>query len=180
MSPALCNDENHGKATDKCHLTSCPVDLNGAYEFPHLIVPVHKYHRDLPMGNKLNGTIDEWTCTTYNFDIHPDDTGKTCSLIFLLPKHEDLETSSYKFEGEGYLHFNKLSNPVNEKTTFNNKGAWTRVSTTAIEEDTKISAWSGPCEAGKKVGYEVCGEGIDLEYFQDYNPSPIGLYMRVC
>jgi hypothetical protein len=180
MSPALCNDENHGKATDKYLLTSCPVDLNGAYEFPHLIVPVHKYHRNLPMGNKLNGTIDQWTCTTYNLDIHPDDTGKTCSLIFLLPKHEDLETSSYKFEGEGYLHFNKLSNPVNEKTTFNNKGAWTRVSTTAIEEDTKISAWSGPCEAGKKVGYEVCGEGIDLEYFQDYNPSPIGLYMRVC
>jgi hypothetical protein len=181
--PSPCDDKGHGKGKgkDECgHYTSCPVDLNGAYEFPHLIVPIQKDHGDVAVGNSLNGTIDSNTCTTYNFDVHPDHGGKTCSLIFLLPHHKDLDTSAYSFKGEGYLEFSKLSKPVTEKTTFNNKGVHEYLSAQAIEEGTSMLAWSGACEAGKKVGYEVCGEGVELEYFQDWNPSPIGLYMRTC
>jgi hypothetical protein len=40
---------------------------------------------------------------------------------------------------------------------------------------------SGDCAAGQTVSYEICGNGdFSLDHFQDYNPSPIGLYVRQC
>ncbi len=36
------------------------------------------------------------------------------------------------------------------------------------------------CPAGHAVSYEISsGSGSSLSYFQDYNPSPIGLYISL-
>lgn len=181
LPPSECHHKGDGKGKGQCGKpASCPVDLNGEYEFPHLIVPLDKYNRDTPGGNRFNGTITPQVCSAFNFDIHPDSAGKTCSLIFLLPLQQDLETSAYDFSGDGSLTFNRLLKPVERGTTWNNKGAWQHLSTKPVWPGSSTLAWTGPCKAGKKIAIEVCSKGIELEYFQDWNPSPIGLYVRQC
>ena len=40
---------------------------------------------------------------------------------------------------------------------------------------------SEACAVGQRIGYEISATGtLDLEYFQDYNPAPIGLYITAC
>ena len=76
-----------------------------------------------------------------------------------------------------------LDKPADQSTTYNNapgiSGEVGAVSSVAPGNSYTIS--SGPCAAGQRVGYEVSATGsLALDYFQDFNPSPIGLYITVC
>jgi hypothetical protein len=157
------------------------LDLSGKWEFPHLIVPVSQSRPNEPFGNKLNGYFRPDVCTIFNFDVHPDYAGETCSVIFLLPKKKDLKTSDYTYTGEGNLVFLKLDEPATVKTTWANKPEGEKLGKKHITPGSKTQVWSGPCEAGKRVAFAVCADGdLEIEYFQDFNPAPIGLYMPVC
>jgi hypothetical protein len=51
----------------------------------------------------------------------------------------------------------------------------------AVAPGNSYTVASGACAAGQRVSYELCATGdYALNYFQDYNPSPIGLYIREC
>ncbi|KAM0278837.1 hypothetical protein ACHAQH_004913 [Verticillium albo-atrum] len=161
---------------------SCPTDLSGAYEYPHLIIPVDSSNPDKAAGTSYNGQIDSKTSSIFNFDIPGDYKGKTCSLVFLFPKKEDLETSDWKMSGSGEVDFCKLDGVADEKTTANNApGVEKDLKTVKVEAGNGYSIATFDCPAGEAVSYEMKAKAdTSLWFFEDYNPSPLGLYITVC
>lgn len=104
--------------------------------------------------------------STFTFPIPSSWSDKTCSLVFTWPTKDKLQTSDYWVSGEGSLVFSKDGQPLGEVKP-------------AVPG--KYVLWSGKCDAGMEVKYK--GEskgGVDLRYFQDYNPEPIGLWVVAC
>ncbi|OQD81038.1 hypothetical protein PENANT_c030G04659 [Penicillium antarcticum] len=162
---------------------NCPTTLSsGNFEFPHLIVPVDSKSPDTASGTQFNGTVTSSISSIFNFDIPQSDSGKTCSLVFLFPELKDLETSSYSFSGDGKIDFAKLIKPADTKTTFNNAPSVEHdLGDITISPGNSYVVSTFSCPAGEAVAYEMKNAGsTDLNYFQDYNPSPLGLYITVC
>jgi len=163
--------------------SSCPASLSGTYEFPHLIVPVDKALPNTARGTSYNGTISSTVSSIFNFDIPSSTSGKTCTLVFLLPTQSELTTSAFGLTGSGGFDVAELSSPATEKTTYNTvpsvaKGLGGPSSVTPGNE---YVIASGSCAAGSRVGYEVSATGsLSLDYFQDSNPASIGFYITVC
>lgn len=160
---------------------TCPANLSGSYQYPHLIVPVSKSNKDKAYGTSYNGKIDSDVSTIFNFDIPSSYTG-TCSLVFLFPKQDQLETSSFTFSGDGKFDFAQLSKVATQSTTYGNQGSVKTdygVQTATPGSAVVVSTFA--CPAGQAVSYEISSaSGSNLEFFQDYNPSPIGLYITTC
>ena len=162
---------------------ACPTTLSGQYEYPHLIVPIDSAHPSTASGTSYNGSLSSTVSSIFNFDIPPSDEGKTCSLVFLLPEKSQLQTSSYSFNGAGGIDVSGLSAPATEGTSYSSCPSTSEEvgSVSSVKPGSSYVLSSGPCAAGKRVGYKVSATGgLELEYFQDYNPSPIGLYITVC
>ncbi|KAF3052451.1 hypothetical protein E8E11_009127 [Didymella keratinophila] len=160
----------------------CPTDLNGNYQYPHLIVPVDSQQPNQAYGTQYNGKVNSHTCSIFNFDIPSSYSGKTCSVVFLFPEQKDLETSSFTVSGSGKVDFTQLQSPANQQTTYANQpGKKSDLASMSVAPGNSYAVTSGACAAGQTVSYEICSEGdFSLEYFQDYNPSPLGLYVRAC
>ncbi|OAA73427.1 Ubiquitin 3 binding protein But2 [Cordyceps fumosorosea ARSEF 2679] len=161
---------------------TCPTNLNGPYEFPHLIIPVSKSSPDTAAGTSYFGVVNGDTSSIFNFDIPAGDQGKKCSLVFLFPKQADLETSSFTFSGDGKLDFTQLKAAATEGTTYNNQpGKAADLGQVTVAPGNSYSIATFDCPAGQRVAYEISAAGnTDFKYFQDYNPSPIGLYITKC
>jgi hypothetical protein len=161
---------------------TCPANLNGGYQYPHLIVPVNSASPNQAYGTSYNGKVDKSTCSIFNFDIPASYSGKKCSVILLFPQQKDLQTSSYTTSGSGSCSFSQLSSPATQSTSWSNapskKGD---LGSMSIAPGNSYTIASGDCAAGQTVSYEMCSSGdYSLDYFQDYNPSPIGMYVRSC
>jgi hypothetical protein len=172
---------------------TCSYDLAGRnFEFPHWIQQTSNGDHDKPdyvfgFGNpSLNGTvIGKYESSIFNFDIPAKDAGKTCTLRFLFPMQSQLETSAFEFK-EPYdvpagLVFSQLAKPANEYTMHSDM-------TSAVGDAYEINIRPGNaykvtdflCPAGKMMAWRMDGvETTLLNYFQDYNPCPIGLYITV-
>ncbi|KAL8931129.1 MAG: hypothetical protein Q9208_000233 [Pyrenodesmia sp. 3 TL-2023] len=162
---------------------SCPASLDGDFEFPHLIVPVDKNQPDTALNTGFNGIASSTVSSIFNFDIRPSYAGRTCSLVFLFPTRESLQTSNYTLSGSGGLDIARLVSPSTAETTFNNQPAVnvTVGSIPNLQAGNSYTIGSGGCFAGARVAYKVSATGsLDLDYFQDFNPAPIGLYITVC
>ncbi|KXG50308.1 uncharacterized protein PGRI_062750 [Penicillium griseofulvum] len=162
---------------------SCPTTLTtGSYEYPHLIIPVDSSSPDTAAGTSYNGTVSSTISSAFNFDIPSSDSGKTCSLVFLFPELQDLETSSYSFNGDGKIDFAKLSSAVDESTTFNNMPSVSQdLGDITVSPGNSYVVSTFACPAGETVAYEMKSSGsTDLNFFEDYNPSPLGLYITTC
>ncbi|KAG8623862.1 hypothetical protein KVT40_008838 [Elsinoe batatas] len=163
--------------------SSCPADLNGPFEFPHLIVPISSSSPDTAQGTQYFGTVNDDTSTLYNFDIPPSLEGQTCTVVFLFPRPDELVWSSYDFNNQGGLAISQLDSPAGTGTNFNNVPSGTSAgSVDAVQPGSSYVVSSGPCPAGQTIGYRVDATGgLALDYFQDFNPSgPIGLFLRAC
>ncbi|KIE03889.1 GPI anchored cell wall protein, partial [Metarhizium majus ARSEF 297] len=161
---------------------SCPANLNGVYEFPHLIVSVDKSNPDKAAGTSFFGEVTSSISSIFNFDIPAADAGKTCTLVFLFPRQDELTTSSFTFSGDGKIDFSLLNSPATQGTTWNNQpGKKTDYGITTVAPGNSYTIASFPCPAGQAIGFEMsdCGN-TNFRYFQDYNPSPIGLYITKC
>lgn len=108
--------------------------------------------------------------------------GHTCSLEFLFPTQAELETSSFTFSGTGAISFEQLASPATQSTSYSNAPAVSKqLGSFTVTPGTSTIIASGPCAAGQTVSYELVAQGnTALNYFQDYNPSPIGLYVVEC
>ncbi|PMB64244.1 putative but2-like protein C27D7.11c [Beauveria bassiana] len=161
---------------------TCPTDLSGAYEFPHLIIPVDKSKPDTAPGTSYFGVVNHDVSSIFDFDIPAADKGRKCSLVFLFPEQKDLETSSFTFSGDGKLDFSKLKAAATEGTTYNNQpGKEADLGQFTVAPGHSYNIATFDCPAGQSVAYEISAAGnTDLKYFQDYNPSPIGLYITKC
>ena len=160
---------------------SCPADLSGEYQYPHLIVPVSQQSPDKAYGTSYNGTLSPDISSIFNFDIPKSYTG-TCSLVFLFPEQSQLETSSFSFSGDGVVDFKQLDTIASIKTTYSSVGGVKTDfgdKTVHPGSSTVVSTFS--CPAGETVSYELSSvSGTSLNYFQDWNPSPIGLFITTC
>ncbi|MCJ1338889.1 hypothetical protein MMC09_004178 [Bachmanniomyces sp. S44760] len=162
----------------------CSTGLNGQYEFPHLIIPVSNTQPSTAFGTSYNGIIDASTSSIFNFDIPSSDVGKTCTLVFLFPEQSQLSTSAFSFSGSGGLNVSLLESPATEQTTYDTVSSVKDTFVNGpgdIQPGNEYVIASGNCPAGERVGYEVSATGsLALKYFQDSNPSPIGLYIVIC
>ncbi|KAH8690284.1 ubiquitin 3 binding protein But2 C-terminal domain-containing protein [Talaromyces proteolyticus] len=163
--------------------TACPTTLSsGGFEFPHLIVPINSASPNTATGSQLNGEISTTVSSIFNFDIPGSDSGKSCSLIFLLPEQSQLQTSSFTFSGDGKVDISELSSPATESTTFNNAPSVEHdFGEITIAPGNSYHIASFTCPAGERIGFEIENAGsTNLTFFQDFNPSPIGLYITTC
>jgi hypothetical protein len=100
----------------------------------------------------------------------------------LFPKKEDLETSSYSFSGDGKIDFAMLESAATSQTSFSNAPKVKQdygVTTVSPGNSYLISTFQ--CPAGQAVGFEMKNAGsTNLNFFEDYNPAPLGLYITVC
>ncbi|KOS23313.1 hypothetical protein ESCO_006639 [Escovopsis weberi] len=172
--------------------SSCPVDLDGPFEFPHLIVSVDKARPERARGTSFFGVVSPTTSSLFNFDIPPGDEHRTCTLVFLLPRREDLETASYELEGAGRLRFSWLKRPTEEGTTWATRPGKRRdLGTITVSPGHGYEVATFPCPAGERIAFGMEGDvdgdgdgdeatGTRLEFFEDWNPAPLGLYIRKC
>lgn len=163
--------------------SSCPASLSGTFEYPHLIVPVDKANPDQAGGISYNGTISSTISSIFNFDIPNIDSGKTCTLVFFLPQQTQLTTSAFSLSGSGGFDVAQLSSPATEQTSYNTvpSVASDLGGPSTVSPGNEYIIASGSCPAGSRIGYEVTATGsLDLNYFQNYSPSPIGFYITVC
>lgn len=169
---------------------SCPPNFQSkdvTFQWPHLLVPITSTNPTNSAGTSYFVTITPTTSTLINFDIPPSYAGKTCSLIFLFPAQSQLQTSSFKFSGDGLLSFSNLEGPAAIGASWNSRPATktvfanVKVAPGAVEGGYVLASF--PCPAGQALGFEVGvaeGGNTDLSFFQDYNPSQIGVYIFPC
>ena len=155
---------------------------SGNYQYPHLIIPISSNTPTTASGTSYFGTISSKTSTIFNFDILSTYSGSTCSLIFLLPLPSQLETSSYTFSGSGGVTFEQLSAAASEATSWDNAPSVEKeLGEFVLTEGSSTLVESFECPAGETVTFEMSAVGDTyLYYFQDWNPSPFGLYITVC
>lgn len=162
---------------------ACPASLSGQFEYPHLIVPVNKDKPTTAYGTSYNGTVSPSISSIFNFDVPASYADKTCSLVFFLPTQDKLTTSAFSLSGSGGIDVTRLSSPATEQTTYDTVSGPAKDfgGPSSVTPGNEYVVGSGPCQAGKRVGYLVTATGsLSLNYFQDYNPSPIGLFVTVC
>jgi len=160
---------------------ACPTNLNGEYQYPHLIVPVNRDEPHKAYGTQYNGKITSSISTIFNFDI-PGSYNGQCSLVFLFPEQKDLETSSFTFNGDGQIAFSKLKNVATQQTTFESIGEVEKdLGVQHLTPGSKAVVATFACPSGQRISFKASAVGnTDFEYFQDYNPSPIGAYITTC
>ncbi|KAI9664356.1 MAG: hypothetical protein M1831_002289 [Alyxoria varia] len=161
--------------------SGCPADLpKGEYLAPRLIQAVSSESPHKSYGTSYNGTVDatKGIASIFTFDIPEDYHGK---LEFLFPELDQLETSSFAESGSGHVTFTELEKPVLEEgVTFESlseaKGEGVSKD---LEPGNAYPIGEGrDYEGFTAVSYEVSAGGdYALDYFQDYNPCPIGLYI---
>jgi len=155
---------------------------SGNYQYPHLIIPISSSTPSTAAGTSYFGTISSNTSTIFNFDIPTSYAGSTCNLIFLLPLQSQLETASYTFSGSGGVEFEQLSSAATQSTTWDNAPSVEKdLGEFTLSEGSSTLIESFACPAGQTVAFEMSAVGDTyLYYFQDWNPSPLGLYITVC
>ncbi|KAF2088791.1 hypothetical protein K490DRAFT_72501 [Saccharata proteae CBS 121410] len=165
--------------------SSCPAELTGNWEYPHLIIPIDSTQPETALGSSYNGLINPTVSSIFNFDIPSIDARRrgthTCSLIFMFPEQTQLVTSSFSLTGPGTVDFALLQDPASEETTWDSAPAvGTDYGSTTVQPGSSYTVATFPCPAGQRVGVEMnSGNGTVLEWFQDWNECPIGLYVTV-
>ncbi|KAI9839267.1 MAG: hypothetical protein M1819_003261 [Sarea resinae] len=174
-------------ATGTAHPTTCPTSLSGAYQFPHLIIPVSSSAPNTAAGTSFNGTITPTVSSIFNFDFPASVANLTCSLIFLFPTQAQLSTSSFTFSGgssagSGAIDFARLVSPATNATDAANAPAvLTDFGATTVSPGNAYSISNFACPAGETVAFELSSvNGTSLVFMEDFNPSPIGLFVTEC
>lgn len=163
--------------------SNCGTTLNsGSFEFPHLIIPINSASPNTASGTSFNGEVTSTISSIFNFDIPQSDSGKTCSLVFLFPEQSQLQTSSFTFSGDGKVDVSQLSSPASSSTTFNNAPSVSKdLGDITLSPGNSFVISTFSCPAGQTVAFEMKNAGsTNLEFFEDFNPSPIGLFITVC
>ncbi|KAL9127546.1 MAG: hypothetical protein Q9175_007709 [Cornicularia normoerica] len=163
--------------------SGCPASLSGTHEFPHLIVHVDKNSPTTAGGTSYNGTFSSTISSIFNFDIPESDSGKTCSLVFLLPTQGELATSAFSLSGNGGFDVALLKSPATEQTSYSTIPAVESDlgGPTSVTPGNEYVIASSSCATGQTVSYEVSATGsLTLDYFQDSSAAAIGFYITVC
>jgi hypothetical protein len=171
---------------------SCPTDISsGEYRFPLLILPISPEAPDYAYGNSYVAYVSPDNTTVFNFDIPEEEpyTG-TCALLFLFPYDSQLGIENLPFyfsgleeeEGEnGGLDFALLSGVAGPELTYQTTPSVdTDYGKTKVVPGNSYTIATFPCKSGE-TSYSVSSVGnVELDFFQDSEPDPIGLYIVPC
>jgi len=162
--------------------SACQTSLSGAYQTPHLIVPISSDKPDVAHGTSYFGEINSTTSSIFNFDVPSEYAGKQCSIVFLFPQKKDLTTADYTFSGSGSLGCSELSSAASQKTSWSNAPSVSKdLGDVSIQPGNSYVVATGDCKAGTTQSIELSSKGgLSLSFFEDYNPSPLGLFMTSC
>lgn len=169
--------------------SACPYYLpEGSYEFPHLIVPINK--SDIAIGHSYFADVSPGDCATiFNFDIPSSRANQQCSVYFTFPRHDQLVTSDFKWngnntgtEGPGTLAFVQYAynTGATDATTGNTQpplGPDAPITYSKIQPGNAYKAWTGSCGTGGVMSWKLSSPDSYLYYFQDWNPCAIGLWI---
>ncbi|KAI0409236.1 ubiquitin 3 binding protein But2 C-terminal domain-containing protein [Xylaria palmicola] len=163
---------------------SCPGELTGAWEFPHLIIPVDSADAGRAPGTSYFGEVTSTVSSAFSFDVPSGDAGKTCDLVFYFPRQDQLETSSFTFAGSGAVAVARLEGPVSRDTSYASLPAAAETyPQLTVAPGHAYAVASFPCPAGQSVAFRLSAapgdDSTSLRYFQDYNPCPIGMFINV-
>ncbi|THW86717.1 hypothetical protein D6D18_07475 [Aureobasidium pullulans] len=160
---------------------NCPRDLPNmdSYLKPRLIIPVDSNNPDTAYGTQYNAYIGNGNSTIFDFDIPQSYKGKQCELVFTFPTQSQLETSFVSESGNGGVEFKQLKEAADEKTTFNTQpGVTKNFGEKGVSTGNAYSITTGDCAVGQTISYELTATGDKtIEFFQDYNPCSIGLWV---
>ena len=163
--------------------SACPANIEGDYLKPELIIPVSSTSENTAYGTSYFASIDATNSTLFVFDIPQSYAGKQCSLIFLFPELSQLQTSSYTFNGKGGIDSHLLHGNANTGTTYANMPS-AKLENGMISSVTPGNSYvisSASCPAGAQVTFDLSSiNGLALNFFEDYNPSPLGVFVRAC
>jgi len=172
---------------------ACPTDLTaGVYQFPHLIIPTSSQQPNTSFGNSYKAWISPTNTTLFSFDLPQASTtyNGTCSLLFLFPFGSDLDPSAgmYYFSGieeeegeKGGLNFAKLAGSISSTTRYSEIQVATNYGNTTILPGNNYTVATFPCTTNQQNAFAMSSVGgVELDYFQDSAPSPIGLYIVPC
>ena len=153
---------------------TCPANLSGTFEFPHLIVPTSSTNPGRAYGTSYNGKVSRADIRTiFNFDFKPTDAGKTCSLVFLFPRQDQLTMSSFMINGDGNVIFASLSGAADSSTTDNNAPAVaTDYGAFNFSPGNSYTIATFGCPAGTRQGFAMSAPNTDFIYFQNHSPPP--------
>jgi len=168
---------------------ACPYYLpDGNYEFPHLIVPINNTH--IAIGHSYFPDVSPGdSATIFNFDIPPSRANQQCSVYFTFPRHDQLVTSDFKWngketntEGPGTLELVQYAynTGATDATTSNSQpplGPDTLITLSDVEPGNSYKAWTGSCGTGGVMSWKLSSPDSHLYYFQDWNLCAIGLWI---
>lgn len=186
LATALPSGDNFSSRRD---ISSCPLYLpEHNYEFPHLIVPVND--SNVALGNSYFPSISPNDCATiFNFDIPSSRAGQQCSVHFSFPRHDQLATSDFKWNGtngsseaQGTLSFYQYAynTGATKSTTGYSQpppGPDSAINVPAIHPGNSYKIWSGNCGAGGVMSWKISSPDSWLYYFQDWNACAFGLWI---
>lgn len=162
---------------------ACQTSLTGAYQTPHAIIPVNKNSPSTSYGTQYNAYLSSSNSTVFNFDIPSSYAGKQCSVIFLFPTKAQLETSDFTMSGSGGIKFDQLTSPAPLSVSYATCPA-VKSNLGMVDNVTPGNSYvvsTGACQAGSTVSILASATGsLGLEWFEDWNPSPIGVFITSC
>ncbi|KAG9695510.1 hypothetical protein KCU95_g13497, partial [Aureobasidium melanogenum] len=182
-APAASKPASSAPASGTGNGNACQTTLSGAYQTPHAIIPVNKDSPKTSYGTQYDAYLSSSNSTVFNFDIPSSYSGKQCSVIFLLPNKDQLVTSDFTMSGAGGIKFDQLSSPapldVSYATCPAPKGTLGMVDNVMPGNSYVVS--TGACQAGSTISILASATGsLNLEWFEDWNPSAIGLFITSC
>jgi glucan endo-1,3-beta-D-glucosidase len=163
--------------------TSVPIGLRGSFEAPHLIVPIDKTNPSRVVENGYTAQLSSDLSTVFVFDVRPEYEGKLCNLIFYMPPALPFsDLAPVEIRSPGGITVSQLGSNVvaTPEISAESVGSSTPVgSVPSIQFANQYTVTNMPCEAGKKVAYQVESTGgLTMDFFQMTSP-PLGLFMSV-
>jgi len=166
--------------------STCPGNLPPLpeFEFPHMIMPISASNPDTSYPNTLTPNISVGDVSAvFNFDIPQARQGQMCTWQFLFPMQDQLTTSRFKLIGFGTFSFSLSMlgvGAVPGMTTYNNQPLQSNPHgfpcSVSMQPGSSYTLGSTICVPGL-ISVTMSSSDSQLEWFQDYNPCPIGLYM---
>lgn len=103
--------------------------------------------------------------------------------MFLFPLQSQLETSSFTESGSGGLSFDALASVANLTASYDSAPAVAQhlITIDNVTPGNSYTIIAGSCPAGTTQSIKVSSVGgYGLTFFEDWNPSPIGLFVNSC
>jgi glucan endo-1,3-beta-D-glucosidase len=160
--------------------SSVPIDLRGAFEAPHLIVPIDKANPTRVVENSYITKLSLAFSTVFVFDVRPEYQGKLCRLVFFMPpafQFQDLAPVIMRLSGG--ISVSRLRDGVAvSDINANDVGISVHLGVvSSLQPGNQYAVVSMPCEAGQRVAYQVDSVGgLNMDFFQTISPA-LGLFM---